>query len=384
MERSRTTRERISLEMLKRDGQYKRMLEEERDVVVKPWQAEATWPDLPEFGQRALNAANCVATDATEWEVAITMYETHQAMDEPDWHLAKLAALSGNPSCAAYVDAIQTIVEKFSAPLIHEQDEFAKTMEDNTRLGETFFQAIADTELGKDNSLVHLRHALITTNLTAPKVEDHMAKLLTKSDIAALSKKLAGLKAADVELAAARDFAHDLYDRKALPRATYIELIGLLRLCCGAHFCGKGKMTCEAVPVQGSRRDVCTIPACHHRPHGGARYFEAQAAEQLERWAESVGFDIALLDSQTCSQALRDLSHSMDEDGALRCRGLVAVGPPRHGRRFLGCPRPWCPRHRWVFAAAEPPLRRGRPGRQWSTVSHCRIDRVFARSPQQV
>ena len=133
---------RISLEILKRDGEYKRMLEEGWKFLVMPCQVEATWPNLPEFGQRALNAANSVATDATEWEVAITMHETHQAMDEPDWPLAKQAALSGNPSCTAYGDAIQTIVERFSggagAPLIHEQDEFAKTMGENRRLGETF------------------------------------------------------------------------------------------------------------------------------------------------------------------------------------------------------------------------------------------------------
>ena len=130
---------RISVEILKRDGEYKRMLEEGWDFLVMPWQVEATWPNLPEFGQRALNAANSVATDATEWEVAITMYETHQAMDEPDWNLAKQAALSGNPSCTAYGDAIQMIVEKFSggvgAPLIHEQDEFAKTIWGKQKVG---------------------------------------------------------------------------------------------------------------------------------------------------------------------------------------------------------------------------------------------------------
>ena len=160
------------------------MLEEGWDFLVMPWQVEATWPNLPEFGQRALNAANSVATDATEWEVAITMYETHQAMDEPDWNLAKQAALSGNPSCTAYGDAIQMIVEKFSggvgAPLIHEQDEFAKTIGENRRSGETFSKAIAFTELDKYNSLVHVRHALVTTNLTSPKVEDSIAKLFVK------------------------------------------------------------------------------------------------------------------------------------------------------------------------------------------------------------
>ena len=93
---------RISVEVLKRDVEYKRMLEDGWEFLVLPWQVEATWPNLRELGQRELNAANSVATDATEWVVAITMYETHQAMDEPDCRLAKQVALSGSPSCEAY------------------------------------------------------------------------------------------------------------------------------------------------------------------------------------------------------------------------------------------------------------------------------------------
>ena len=142
---------RSSVSILKRDGECKHMLEEGWHFLELPWQVEATWPTLPEFGQRALNAANSVATDATEWEVAITMYETYKGMDEGDWESAKQAALSGNPSCTAYGDAIKTIVEKLSggagAPLIHEQDEFAKTMGENRRLGETFRKPLRSQSL---------------------------------------------------------------------------------------------------------------------------------------------------------------------------------------------------------------------------------------------
>ena len=95
--------------------------------------------------------------------------------------------------------------------------------------------------------MVHVRHALVATNLTSPKVEDHIAKLLTKTDVCAFSKKQADVKAADAELAAARDFAHNLHERAALPRAKYIEFMGLLRLRYGAHLCGKGKMTFEEI-----------------------------------------------------------------------------------------------------------------------------------------
>ena len=112
-----------------------------------------TWPTLPEFGQRALNAANAVASDATEWEVAITMSETYENMIDPNWELAMQAALSSNPSCELYGDSIQQLVEKFSggsgAPLIHEQDAFVKTMGENRRLGETFSRAIVKATFGE-------------------------------------------------------------------------------------------------------------------------------------------------------------------------------------------------------------------------------------------
>jgi len=125
------------------------------------------------FGQRALNAANAVASDATEWEVAITMSETYENMIDPNWELAMQAALSSNPTCELYGDSIQQLVEKFSggsgAPLIHEQDAFVKTMGENRRLGETFSSAIVKATFDKYNPCVHVRHALIATNLTSPK-----------------------------------------------------------------------------------------------------------------------------------------------------------------------------------------------------------------------
>ena len=122
----------ISKEILCRDPEFKAMIEEGWEFIVLPWQVGATWPQLAEFAQRALNASNSVATDATEWEVAITMVEVCEGMEKPDWALAQGAALAGNPSCMSYGNAIRTIAELYAGgpgtPLLHEQDEFVKTM----------------------------------------------------------------------------------------------------------------------------------------------------------------------------------------------------------------------------------------------------------------
>ena len=88
------------------------MLEVGWDFDVLPWQVDLTWPTLAEFGQRALNASNSVATDATEWEVAITIAEVHAAMDEPSWEAAMGAAKAGNPACADYISDIKKLVEE--------------------------------------------------------------------------------------------------------------------------------------------------------------------------------------------------------------------------------------------------------------------------------
>ena len=138
----------ISLEVLTRDAEWKQMLEVGWEFEILPWEVEKSWPTLPEFMQRALQAANSVAQDATEWETAIAMAETFEAMESPCWDLAMSAATAGNPACAHYVYANKNIAELYGgwagAPLTRQQDAFAKTMGENKRLGEEFTTCIAD------------------------------------------------------------------------------------------------------------------------------------------------------------------------------------------------------------------------------------------------
>ena len=100
------------------------MLDEGCDCDVLTLQVEAIWPLLPEFAQRALNASNSVAADATEWEVGVTIGESHTNMDEPSWELAMDAAAAGNPQCLSYIGSIRGLVEVFGGgpgfPLILE------------------------------------------------------------------------------------------------------------------------------------------------------------------------------------------------------------------------------------------------------------------------
>ena len=242
----------VSLEILTRDPELKIMIDEGWEFDVLPWQVEATWSVLPEFAQRALNASNSVATDATEWEVAVTIGETYSNMEEPDWNLAIDAAAAGSPQCVGYIHAIRTLVENFGGgdgfPLILEQEEFYKTLGENKRLGEEFTTAIVDTKLYEFNPRLHVRHALIALNLTSIKIVDNVVKLVVKSDITALSgtlEKKATVAKIDDELRTGREFLEALVLTNRIARNQYTEILGLYRVRYGGFLINKGEKTFE-------------------------------------------------------------------------------------------------------------------------------------------
>ena len=97
-------------------------------------------------------------------------------MENPDWDLAMGAATAGNPQCTPYAEHLKTVVSDYGggagAPLIREQDEFAKTMGENRRLGEEFTKAVATAVFHATEEMIDLRHCLITTNLASNKIVD--------------------------------------------------------------------------------------------------------------------------------------------------------------------------------------------------------------------
>ena len=238
----------LSVELLSRDPEFKAMLEEGWQFDVLPWQCEATWPLLPEFAQRALNAANAVATDATEWEVAVNLGECFASMEKPNWALAEEAATAGDPQCSPYISKVRAFVEKFGGgapifPMIHEQESFYKTLGATKRLGQLFTTAIVDVALHQTDPMVHVRHALVSLNLTATKLEDGIVKLVTKSHISQLASKdnKAKTAKANIELRDAREFLLELTKAGKISDAQNVELLGLLRVRYGGFMTKLGK-----------------------------------------------------------------------------------------------------------------------------------------------
>ena len=179
------------MELMTRDPEYNVMINEGWAFEILPWQVETTWSWLPEFAQRALNVSNSVGNDATEWETAITMNENYENMENPSWEMVVDAATAGNPQCSTYAWSIQKLVECYgggtNVPYIVEQDEFAKTMSENRRLGEDFTKAIADTTLNKFDPMVDLHEQISINEL---KMWLHGANLIKRmsTKILALGK----------------------------------------------------------------------------------------------------------------------------------------------------------------------------------------------------
>ena len=321
----------LSMELLRQDPDFKVMIEEGWDWLILPWQCENTWPNLPEFAQRALNASNSVANDATEWEIAVSMGECWTQMSDPNWQLAKEASAAGEPSCKGYLDAICTIVQKYGggAPdfsLIREQEAFYKTLGAHKRLGETFTKAVADTKLDYISPRLHVRHALITLNLTSNKLEDGVAKLVFKSHVAALSGKdmNAVVETADDNLGAARDFLFHLQQADRISDSQFTDLLGMLRVRYGGFLTKLGKNTFEGItyeaPIQIISKFLKEAKAAidEYSPNGNTAvaiplrlrpalmYEEKPSAQQAEATKKNKALTIAEANS---------LGHRAEESG---------------------------------------------------------------------
>lgn len=168
--------------------------------VIVPWQVESSWPQLPDLAQRALNAANSVASLPSEIEVASSIAEFAEIQQarigsdgSVDWASCVAAATGSNPPCSDYAHVIGMYVKLFGggagAPLLRYLDDFAKSFGANRTLGHEFFKAVTETVFSTVKPYAHLRTGLLATNLVSPKVVDGVSRLLVKSDVEKLKAK---------------------------------------------------------------------------------------------------------------------------------------------------------------------------------------------------
>lgn len=207
--------------------------------VILPWQVEATWPSLPDLAQRALNASNAVASQASELETACAIAEFAQmhraAGAEADWQSCVAAAAASMPPCVDYIGVLGKYVRLYGggegAPLVRYLDDFAKQFGENRRLGQEFMTAVTETTFAATRLHPFLRVALVAANLVSPKVVDGIAKLLVKTDVERLRSKDLASSIDEVEgaMAAAWAALQTAIMDKYIERESAYQLFGRLQ-----------------------------------------------------------------------------------------------------------------------------------------------------------
>ena len=245
----------ISLPKLQKDKGLATMLVG-WDWNVIPDNALDAWPSLADFAQRAQNASNSVPTQSTELEVGSTMAEFQEQQREDggvvNVTLSIEAAVAGNPPCRHYAEDVAKLVELVgggsSAPQIKRLDSFAKLFGTNVAMGSVFTKAIVNAIFyNKIRKHVYVRLALVAALLTGKKVEDGIAKLLTKTDIQRLcSKSLADdVDDADQMLETMHDIISGLVAVKKLTADDELQVLGRSEVRAGLFLTDKQKASQE-------------------------------------------------------------------------------------------------------------------------------------------
>ena len=248
---------RLDLSKLKKQKRLADMLDRGWEWKVLKWQVGDTWERAPDILQAALNASHGVGADASEMEVAMSIADRVQAAEERGdesadvWGDAVNEACASKPACTSYADKIGTLVHMYGggqeAPVIRKLDSIAKQWNDTRKLGSEFLGAVVDAKLHPTKAMARVRGCLLVTNMTAERCVDGIARLLTKSDVAALQSrtKRPEVERVELELERASDLVVHIERQQKVADTDLLEVEGRFMIRCGAHLCGKGKQTFE-------------------------------------------------------------------------------------------------------------------------------------------
>ena len=195
---------RIDLQKITHDDQYNTMINIGWTWTIIPATIDLAFPEFADIAQKALNASNHVATLVGEIEVAKSVADIMTDGGE-NWEENALAVIHsmGAPS-AAYAKTILEFVKAYAggsgAPLIVLVDSIAKTFQCNATLGETYWKSVV-TLTFPEKTTKHplIRVGLVLTNLTSPRFQDGIAKLIEPKDVKSLATKTKEPEAAKVE-----------------------------------------------------------------------------------------------------------------------------------------------------------------------------------------
>ena len=152
---------------------------------------DEAFPKFSEIAQLALNTRNHVSAVVGEIEVAMVLSKRacelsrSQALD----HIERSCA-----PCSKYAGVIFDYVVNFAggsdASIIQFVDGVAKQFTANVALGESYWRALAYTEFAeKTRKYPLVRAAFLLANLSSDKIEDGVARCLSKTDLKQIASK---------------------------------------------------------------------------------------------------------------------------------------------------------------------------------------------------
>ena len=156
-------------------------------------EVDINFPEFAQIAQRALNTRHHVANVMGELEVCMTLSET---MKDPGMQVLpvwKQLAVDNIESlcapCALYAGTLLDYIMAYGggddACLIQSIDNVAKQHRANISLGQTMWETLFNAEFfDKQRKYPMVRTALIIANLTGPQVQDSVARLVSKTDVA--------------------------------------------------------------------------------------------------------------------------------------------------------------------------------------------------------
>ena len=147
---------------------------------------------LASLVQEVMNAAPGVARTAGELELAMAMVTRAKLLEEQsltiDWDVVQAEVAATVPDASPQTVASCGLFCRFygagsEAPLLKFLHDFSLKYGASKRLGEEFMSTVVGLRFaGQERSHAFARAAMIATNLTATKVVDGVARLLSKSD----------------------------------------------------------------------------------------------------------------------------------------------------------------------------------------------------------
>ena len=173
-----------SLEAHYQDDQFAQMIK-----AGWPWkcikaEVEEICPWLPNLLQAAPNSSNAIGKQTTEMEVALNLAYTYKATGSME------EACEACKACTTlgYVEAISNWVRLYGGgdgfPLVELLVSIQKLFNSSLHLGEEFMCSVAyPTFKSKESMYPFVRCALLACNLSSPRAQDGVAKLLVRGDV---------------------------------------------------------------------------------------------------------------------------------------------------------------------------------------------------------